>query len=69
MLLYKGSAFGALPLRVAVIVRVLWILFVRSEMVLCAPFALENGKHEAYLKLELSNLDSFLTGTQKGVYL
>lgn len=54
MLLYKGNALGALPLRVAVIVRVLWILFVRSGMVLCAPFALKNGEHEACLKLELS---------------
>lgn len=45
-----------LPLRVAVTVRVLWILFVRSEMVLCALFALKNGEHEAWLKLELSKL-------------
>lgn len=56
MLLYRENALGALSVRVPVTVRLLWLLFVRSEMVLCALFALKNGEHEAYLKLELRKL-------------
>lgn len=34
----------------------LWILFIRSEKVLCALFALKNGEHEACLTLEIGKL-------------
>lgn len=59
MLLYKENALGALPLGVTVTVS-LWALFIRSEKVLCALFALKNGEHKPCFKLEIRKLGCLL---------